>query len=316
MIRIGPAGWSYADWAGVVYPRKKPKGFHPLHLISRCFDCVEINSSFYALPQAKHCTAWVRHVADRPDFRFTAKLFSGFTHEPVPDDAATWQQSMDQFQAGLEPLIAARRLGAVLAQFPLGFRRNEPNTQRLARISQLLADRMPGIARVLEVRHGSWFGPESLSALEHQGWSLAEIDLPEPPPDSAIWHAPPDSDPVGPLGYLRLHGRNVGTWFDPRAGRDSKYDYLYTQVEVEEMIARARRVAGRRDETYVVTNNHFGGQALVNGLEIASGLARERVPAPADLVRAFPRLAGVTDAIEFSSVARPERPDGQGELFQ
>jgi len=304
VIRIGPAGWSYPDWEGVVYPRKKPKGFHALRVISRYFDCVEINSSFYALPEAKNAAAWARHVGDRPDFRFTAKLFSGFTHEPVPESARTWQVSMDAFERGLEPLLNANRLGAILAQFPLGFRRSDASEDRLARISQLLADRMPGTARILEVRHGSWFGSESLATLEHQGWSLAEIDLPEPPRQSATWHPPKDVPQVGPVGYLRLHGRNVETWFDPRSGRDAKYDYLYTQGEVQEMIERARRVSGQRDESYVVTNNHFGGQAVANGLEISSGLKQRRVPAPSDLVRAFPRLSESTEL------------EGQRELFE
>ena len=304
MIRIGPAGWSYADWEGVVYPRKKARGFHALNVISRYFGCVEINSSFYALPEAKHAVSWASHVEGHPSFRFTAKLFGGFTHEPVPESARTWQTAMDAYRSGLEPLIDANRLGAVLAQFPLGFRHSDAAIDRLARISQLLADRMPGISRVLEVRHGSWFGPESLATLEHQGWSLADIDLPEPPRDSSAWHPPGDTPPVGPVGYLRLHGRNVATWFDPRSGRDAKYDYLYTESEVREMIDRARRVSGQRDETYVVTNNHFGGQAVANGLEIASGLAQGPVPAPADLVRAFPRLSKLTQI------------EGQRELFE
>jgi hypothetical protein len=46
-IRIGPAGWSYKDWAGVVYPAPKPRGFDPLRYVAGYFDTVEINSTFY-----------------------------------------------------------------------------------------------------------------------------------------------------------------------------------------------------------------------------------------------------------------------------
>ena len=42
MIRVGPAGWSYADWEGVVYPHEKPAGFHPLRHLARCVDCVKM----------------------------------------------------------------------------------------------------------------------------------------------------------------------------------------------------------------------------------------------------------------------------------
>ena len=62
MIRVGPAGWSYADWEGRVYPRTKPPGFHPLAHLARFFDLVELNSSFYATPNAEHARNWVRLV--------------------------------------------------------------------------------------------------------------------------------------------------------------------------------------------------------------------------------------------------------------
>ena len=62
MIRVGPAGWSYPDWEGVVYPRKKPKGFHPLRHLARYFDTLEINSSFYGTPSAKNAAHWAELV--------------------------------------------------------------------------------------------------------------------------------------------------------------------------------------------------------------------------------------------------------------
>jgi uncharacterized protein YecE (DUF72 family) len=47
MIRFGPAGWSYKDWAGIVYPSPAPKGFDPLEYIAGYFDTIEVNSTFY-----------------------------------------------------------------------------------------------------------------------------------------------------------------------------------------------------------------------------------------------------------------------------
>ena len=64
MIRIGPAGWSYPDWEGVVYPRRKPKDFHPLRHLARYFDCVEINSSFYGAPVPRNAEHWAELVHD------------------------------------------------------------------------------------------------------------------------------------------------------------------------------------------------------------------------------------------------------------
>ena len=296
MIRVGTAGWSYADWEGRVYPRSKPHGFHPLPFLARYVDCVELNSSFYALPDPRHAEGWARRVEAWPEFRFTAKLWGALTHETETDVARAAQEQL----RSLEPLVASGRMGAWLAQFPLGFRDGEATRARLERIGAAFA----GEPLVLEVRHASWFEPQALDFLERlAGWSLAEIDLPEPPEGSRVRHGPRRAPRLGPLGYLRVHGRNQAAWFDPRAGRDQKYDYLYSESEVAELAERARRLAGGRDETYVITNNHFGGQALANAIELRALLEARPVAAPTDLLRSFPRLKRVAQG------------DGQQELF-
>ena len=53
-IRIGPAGWSYPDWEGQVYPKPKPRGFDPLRYLAQYFDTIEINSTFYRIPSTHH----------------------------------------------------------------------------------------------------------------------------------------------------------------------------------------------------------------------------------------------------------------------
>ena len=136
------------------------------------------------------------------------------------------------------------------------------------------------------------------------GYSLAYIDLP-----AAHDHPPPWHEPTGPIGYLRLHGRNSATWFAERAGRDARYDYLYCRAELGELGARAQRIARVHDETFVITNNHFEGKAVANALEILSELRGGIVDGPAELVRTYPRLAPVVRV-----VADPSRA-GQGELF-
>lgn len=296
MIRIGTAGWSYADWEGRVYPRTKPRGFHPLPFLARYIDCIEINTSFYALPDPDHVEAWVRHVQPWPAFRFTAKLWGALTHEEGTDLAV----SARAFRASVAPLERSGRLGAVLVQFPMGFRDSAAARTRMQAIARGLA----GLPLAIELRHVSWFAPEPLAFLERiAGASLVEIDLPDPPPGARPRQGPREVPSIGPVGYLRLHGRNQAAWYDPDAGRDRKYDYLYGAAEVAELAARAHRMAGGRDETYVITNNHFGGQALANAIELRSLLADAPVLAPADLLRSFPRLNAFA------------RSDGQRELF-
>ena len=116
MIRIGPAGWKYKDWEGVVYPTPAPRGFDALAYIADYFTTVEINSSYYGPPRPETARKWLRSVDHNSQFRFTAKLFHSFTHErkPVSDDERN-------FKAGIGPLMEAGPLGAVLIQFSLVF---------------------------------------------------------------------------------------------------------------------------------------------------------------------------------------------------
>lgn len=294
MIRVGTAGWSYPDWEGVVYPRHKGAAFHPLRHLARFVECVEVNSTFYALPAREVVEGWHRVLEGRPGFVLTAKLHRDFTHAEQHPSAEQLRSSACEFLAALEPIWSTGRLQALLAQFPASFQHGAAEVRRLGRLHELFG----AVPLVLEVRHASWFTPPALSAVRGIGYSVAHIDLPP------AWNHPPTwFAPDGPIGYLRLHGRNKGAWFDSKAGRDQKYDYLYSELEVRELAQRARRIAESHDETYVITNNHFTGKAVVNALELIAHLRGHATLAPAELVHAYPRLQACT------------KHEGQQELF-
>jgi len=122
VIRFGPAGWDYPDWAGKVYPAPKPKGFDPLPYLAAYFDTVEINSTFYRPAAPNAAKKWADRVRDRDLFRFTAKLWKRFTHER---GTAWTSEEVDLVRAGLDPLAEAGKLGALLLQFPWSFRNDE-----------------------------------------------------------------------------------------------------------------------------------------------------------------------------------------------
>jgi len=294
VIRVGVAGWSYADWKGRAYPRTSSKDFHPLEYLARFFDCIEINSSFYALPQRVHVQGWVERVAERPDFRFAMKLHRDFTHGRHEATAAS------AYNRALEPMLESNRLGAVLAQFHQDFADQPHNRERLLELGRLFGH----LPLVLELRHRSWFQHGTLAMLEGEGLNLAHIDMPVAPTV-----VPPITEGeglpyfLGPLGYLRLHGRNAADWYDPAKGRDDSYNWMYRREEVETFAGYARKLAAAGGDTYVVTNNHFGGKAVANGLELLASLRGAPVPGPPEIVAAYPDLADVV------------RPEGQGTLF-
>ena len=276
-IRIGPAGWSYKDWEGIVYPQKPGSKFDPLEYLARFFDTIEINSSFYRPPAASTAKTWVKRIAENPEFLFTAKLHRVFTHERGKATA----EDEKEFREGMEPLVSAEKLGALLLQFPWSFKNTEEERIYLFNLLQ----RFHEYPLVLEIRHASWNAPDVYERLEELGVGICNID--QPLFSKSIR---PDAVSTSAIGYVRLHGRNYKDWFRAEAPRDDRYNYLYSLDELEPWIVRIKEVAKQTFESYVITNNHFRGQAVVNALEIKSTIEGKPVPAPEPLIRAYPRL--------------------------
>ena len=203
MIRVGPAGWSYKDWNGIVYPEPRPRRFDPLRYIAEYFDTVEINSSFYGAPSAASSKKWVESVAPNRDFRFTAKLFQSFTHTRNP-------ALLDEknFKDGVAPLMKADRLGALLVQFPWSFKNDASSRNYVVD----LARRFREYHLVLEVRHSSWMAEDILDMLADLSVGLCNIDQP-----LFKRSIRPDARVTSDIVYVRLHGRNYKQWFSIKA---------------------------------------------------------------------------------------------------
>ena len=88
------------------------------------------------------------------------------------------------------------------------------------------------------------------------------------------------------VGYVRLHGRNYGNWFRENAESHERYDYLYTKDELEDWLDRIHQVAKQAHETYVITNNHFRGQAAVNAAMLQKMYGLDAV-VPPELLEAY-----------------------------
>lgn len=293
MIRVGPAGWSYRDWAGLVYPDPKPRGFDPLAYLAEYFDTIEINSTFYGPATKTAAVAWAKRVEPFPDFRFTAKLSRRFTHER--SEAFTRAEVREVCQ-GMDPLHSKKRLGALLLQFPWSFRRTDDNREWLDDVTRAFRK----YPLVLEVRHASWNVPEFYEELVERGIGFVNID--QPLFSNSI---KPSARATAPVGYLRVHGRNYKDWFRKGAGVYARYDYLYSADELKPWVKRTREVAKATRETYVITNNHARGQAVVNALMIEAMLTRRKVAAPEGLLDEFEEeLAGTARARSAGSAAR------------
>jgi uncharacterized protein YecE (DUF72 family) len=277
MIRVGPAGWDYPDWYGTVYPRPKRKSFDALAYLARYFKTIEINSTFYRPARPEVAKSWAERVEENADFRFTAKLWKRFTHER---DSAWTGDEVKATRAALEVMHGAGRLGAVLVQFPWSFRWTDENRQWLDDLFGAFA----GLPLVLEVRHASWADAEVAPWLAERAVGLVNVDQP-------LFKGTlrPGAQVTAPVGYVRLHGRNYKEWWRKDAGRNERYDYLYTPEELESWVERLRQLSTRTREVYAVTNNHRLGKAPANAEMIEAMLQGEKVPGPPTLFDRYAR---------------------------
>lgn len=280
MVRFGVAGWDYKDWWGPVYPAAKPRGFDPLAYLAKYFDTIEINSTFYRPADRKAAERWASRVAHNQNFKFTAKLWQRFTHER---ETAWTADQLGAVRESMEPIAEAGRLGCLLAQFPWSFKRTDESREWLDDLIGAFA----AFPLAVEVRHASWNVPEFYASLAERGVGVVNID--QPVFSNSI---KPGAQVTADVGYVRLHGRNYENWFSERAESHERYDYLYTTEELKPWLDRIHEVAKRARDTYVVTNNHYRGQAAVNAAMLRKLYGEPVVEVPPELEEVYRSVVG------------------------
>jgi uncharacterized protein YecE (DUF72 family) len=274
MIRVGPAGWSYKDWEGIVYPLQ-PRRLDQLTYLAGYFDTIEINSTFYRPCSTKTAESWIRRTAGNPAFKFTAKVLQAFTHEGKAGDQAL----VAEWKEGIGPIFEAGKLGAVLVQFPWSFKNEPASREYLVRIIEAFTELKP----VLEFRHSSWDDEEVLGMLRQFRAAVCNVDQP------LIGKSlRPRAYVTSEVAYFRFHGRNYHDWFREDAGRDARYNYLYSNNQIGDQGKLVAQAANQASETYAVYNNHFRGQAVVNAIQLRQRLKEEAVQIPEPLPVEYP----------------------------
>ena len=94
-------------------------------------------------------------------------------------------------------------------------------------------------------------------------------------PQVSLWHRL-DAGGHQSRGYLRLHGRNAAMWFAEETSAAARYDYRYSAEELQDLVDAVDVISRRARDTYLITNNHFRGQAAFNALERSMGCAGPR----------------------------------------
>ena len=297
-IRVGTSGWNYpagaGTWNGVFYPARRPRGFDELAYYAEHFDTVEVNSSFYRMPEPGMTSRWAQRTP--ASFLFAVKLHQKFTHPDMYLARAgvrDWDLSradFDLFRAGVAPLADAGRLAAVLAQFPPSFHADADTRAYLEWLLQGLI----AYPVAVELRHRSWSDDASGTNALLQAYGAAWALIDEPKFKSSVRQ----SERVtlagqAPLAYIRMHGRNAAAWWEHDTP-DDRYNYLYSREELRPFAEAAEEAATTRKRVLVYFNNHFSAKAVANAAVLKHDLG-QILPGSytEEMVSAYPELKGI-----------------------
>ncbi|HAP42538.1 MAG TPA: DUF72 domain-containing protein [Spirochaetaceae bacterium] len=248
-IQIGTSGYSYDDWREVFYPADlKKEAF--LEYYALFFPFVELNFSYYAMPEARNLSGMMQRTP--ASFQFAIKAHRSLTHEVD----AGWPEAARHFRQAVAVLAERQRLVCVLLQLPFGFHYTPDNRQYLSRLLAAL----DGLPLAVEFRNNEWGGARVAEEMERRRVASVMVDQPDLP------GLPLPAELVtGDFGYFRFHGRNQTNWW--RGDNVSRYDYAYSGAELGLAQAKLRRMAAR-STLWVAFNNHAGGKAVHNAREL------------------------------------------------
>src|SRR5215210_7049403 len=273
-IRVGTCSWADETLTKVWYPRSVRSGEARLRHYAQRFDTVEANSTYYRLPDAELVANW----AERTPAGFTmhVKAFGLMTRHPVkleglPEDLREAMpvdergrvdrpprelraEAFRRFSSALEPLRMTGKLGGILLQLPPYI--------------EWAADQLQGDELLLEFRHRSWLDEEhrdeTLAFLESRGLTYVVVDAPKTEAKNLV---PTVVARTSDTAYVRFHGRNASTWNKRTGSAAERFDYLYSEQELEEWVAPLRELAGESESVYAMFNNNGRSQMPATGLE-------------------------------------------------
>ena len=253
MLRIGTSGFSFNDWIGTVYPPGiKQRDMLIYYEKDLGFNTLEINYTYYRLPQWKTSEAMARKTSE--NFCFIVKSYKEMTHEIGGEERL--EQVFSDFLKGIEPFSDTGKLGAVLMQFPPAFYPSAVNFDYMLSCKGRLGD----IPVVIEFRNPKWAKEETFRFLEKNDLGFCCVDEPKIPGLMPFVVRVTSS-----TGYFRFHGRNK-RWFKTSAAE--RYNYLYSDSELTEFVPQVKKAAESVPATYAFFNNCHAGSAAKNAIRM------------------------------------------------
>ena len=296
-IRVGTASWTDPTMVrgGVFYPRGTSTAEQRLRYYADEFSVVEVDSSYYSLPERSNAHLWAERTPAQ--FSFHVKAHALMTGQPtevarLPEDfvvllpASVARQKKiyakdlppelndavwTHFTDALSPLHDAGKLGGILLQYPRWFLPTPANKELLAESALRLA----GIPVTVEFRNGSWFNSDrathwTLDLLRDLGLTHVMVDGP-PGLESSVPAVAGVTTPH--LAMIRLHGRRSATWEAANVPTVERYRYLYSAAELESWMPLIESAATEAARTIVFFNNCYGNYGSTNAREMIAMLS-------------------------------------------
>lgn len=265
-IRIGTCSWTDKTLltCGRFYPPEVVKDAElRLKFYAQHFDTVEVDSSYYHMPSERNSVLWVERTPD--SFTFNIKAYQKLTLHDRSSKPTKLEWKM--FASALRPLYEAKKLGYVLFQFPPWFKRSEDNMRYMLECR----DRLGDYRLAFQFRHGSWMWPpyreQTLAFMRENDLCYVAVDEPQFKSRSTI---PPVAEAtVAQLAVVRFNGRNARNWFKRGIPVYERFHYRYSTEELLDWVPKIKRLAEQAETVFVMFNNCYADDAIVNAKEIA-----------------------------------------------
>lgn len=289
MIRIGTCSWTERTLiaSGEFYPKGIRTPEERLVYYANCFDTVEVDSSYYAIPNKRTAALWTQRTPD--GFVFHMKAYGAMTGHGVaaatlPKDMLSLLQEKEREKErvyvkevsllkalaerwidSLEPLRKAGKLGVTLFQFPPWFHYGHHNLDYILTSKELMGE----LPIAVEFRHGSWLAPdkakETIRFLRENKITYVTVDEPQYGTLDTVPFLP---EATTDIAYFRFDGRNRENWLKKGVETAQRYNYSYSDKELKEFRASVVDIAKKAKATFAMFNNCYRDYAVKNAVRL------------------------------------------------
>jgi uncharacterized protein YecE (DUF72 family) len=289
-IFVGTASWSDPGFVERWYPKKMAAG-ERLGWYAQHFELVEVNSTFYSVPEPRLVERWCATTPD--DFIFDVKLHQLFSFHSTParllppelqrraetDPRGKVKSTPDLQEALLKAFLHstsilrdAGKLGVLLLQLSPAFSPRKHELNELETLMEMLSD----YDLAIEFRNRNWaVGDQWESTIDFMRKHRAILVNVDAPASDHFTIMPSDVDAVTnpKAAYLRLHGRNARAYITGKTVA-ARFDYDYNDKEIAEVAKRSKKLAEEARELHVIFNNNNLDYAPRSALRLRKALGQ------------------------------------------